>query len=192
LIDYQGISLNLSNITVGLVGPHQVTNATTALGALELLGKKGYQITEKSIRQGLKDARWPGRLEIISREPQVILDGAHNPAAIKMLRESIRGRGEPRTRPCFRYRRMILVLGIMADKDLYKIMKEITPLAYKVILTRPHLDRAAQPALLKKHAQRYCANIECIDEVKEAVSSALSQAGKDDLVLITGSLFTVG
>jgi dihydrofolate synthase/folylpolyglutamate synthase len=87
---------------------------------------------------------------------------------------------------------MILILGIMGDKDLRQIIKEIVPFAYKVILTRPHLDRSAPPALLQKHAQRWCADIECIDDVKEAVSAALSQAGKDDLVLITGSLFTVG
>jgi dihydrofolate synthase/folylpolyglutamate synthase len=87
---------------------------------------------------------------------------------------------------------MILILGIMGDKDLRQIIKEIAPFAYKVILTRPHLDRSAPPALLKKHAQQWCAHIECIDEVQEAVSAALSQAGKEDLVLITGSLFTVG
>jgi dihydrofolate synthase/folylpolyglutamate synthase len=87
---------------------------------------------------------------------------------------------------------MFLILGIMGDKDLRQIIKEITPFAYKVILTCPHLDRSASPALLKKHAQQWCAHIECIDEVQEAVSTALSQASKDDLILITGSLFTVG
>ena len=192
VMDYQGRWWKLSRLTIGLAGPHQVTNATTALGALEILKEKGYRINEKAIRQGLKDVHWPGRLEVMRKKPLVILDGAHNPAAIKMLKESIRGRGEPPARPHFHYKRMILVLGIMRDKDLGQIIKEIVPFAYKVILTCPHLDRSSPPALLQKHAQRWCADIECIDEVQEAVASALAQAGKDDLVLITGSLFTVG
>ena len=195
VMDYQGRLWNLSRLTIGLAGPHQVTNAATALGALEVLKEKGYRINEKAIRQGLKDVQWPGRLEVMRKKPLVILDGAHNPAAMKMLKESIGGRGESAAggaRPYFHYKRMILILGIMGDKDLRQIIKEIVPFAYKVILTRPHLDRSAPPALLQKHAQRWCADIECIDDVKEAVSAALSQAGKDDLVLITGSLFTVG
>jgi dihydrofolate synthase/folylpolyglutamate synthase len=194
-MDYQGRLWNLSRLTIGLAGPHQVTNAATALGALEVLKEKGYRINEKAIRQGLKDVQWPGRLEIMRKKPLVILDGAHNPAAMQTLKESIRGRGESAAggaRPYFHYKRMFLVLGIMGDKDLRQIIKEIAPFAYKVILTCPHLDRSAPPALLKKHAQQWCAHIECIDEVQEAVSAALSQAGKEDLVLITGSLFTVG
>jgi dihydrofolate synthase/folylpolyglutamate synthase len=80
----------------------------------------------------------------------------------------------------------------MVDKDLRQIIKEIAPLAYKVILTCPHMDRSAPPALLKRYAEQWCKNSECIDEVKEGVASALSQARKDDLILVTGSLFTVG
>jgi len=195
VMDYQGRLWNLSRLTIGLAGPHQVTNAVTALGALEILREKGYQIHETAIRQGFKDVQWPGRLEVMRKKPLVILDGAHNPVAMKTLKESIRGRGESAAggaRPYFHYKRMILILGIMGDKDLRQIIKEIVPFAYKVILTCPHLDRSAPPALLQKHAQRWCADIECIDDVKEAVSAAFSQAGKDDLVLITGSLFTVG
>jgi dihydrofolate synthase/folylpolyglutamate synthase len=192
VMDYQGRLWNLSRLTIGLAGPHQVTNATTALGALEILKEKGYRINEKAIRQGFKDVQWPGRLEVMRKKPLVILDGAHNPSAMKTLKESIRGRGEPPAHPYFHYKRMFLILGIMGDKDLRQIIKEITPFAYKVILTCPHLDRSASPALLKKHAQQWCAHIECIDEVQEAVSTALSQASKDDLILITGSLFTVG
>jgi dihydrofolate synthase/folylpolyglutamate synthase len=184
VMDYQGISGNLSNVKIGLAGPHQVTNAATALGALEILREKGYRINEKAIRSGLKEARWPGRLEVIQKKPLIVLDGAHNPAAIETLKEAIKK--DPN------YHRMFLILGIMADKALPKIIKEIAPLAFKVILTRPHMDRSAPPALLKKHAEHWCKNIECVDEVKDAVASAITQAGRDDLVLITGSLFTVG
>jgi dihydrofolate synthase/folylpolyglutamate synthase len=184
VLDYQGITWHLSDVKIGLAGSHQITNATTALGALEILGKKGYHIDEKAIRLGLRAVQWPGRLEVVRKTPLILLDGAHNPAAMKTLRQAIERD--------FKYRRMILVLGIMADKDIRQIIKEITPLASTTILTRPHMDRSAAPALLKRYAERWCKHTESIDEVKDAVSAALAHAEKNDLILITGSLFTVG
>ena len=155
-----------------------------SLRALEVLKEKGYSISEPAVREGLKGARWPGRLEIVRKEPCVLLDGAHNPSAMKKIRESLD--------QDFTYRRIFLVLGIMVDKDVSRIIREIAPLAHKVILTRPHMDRSAPPPLLRKYVERYCTNVEERDEVKDAVDSAVAQAGKNDLVLITGSLFTVG
>lgn len=184
VMNYFGKSRSLIHAEIGLAGRHQITNATTALGALEILIEKGYQIKERAVRRGLKEVRWPGRLEVLRKNPLVILDGSHNPAAMRMLKGAIERD--------FRFQRMILVLGIMVDKDLYQIMKEIAPFADKAILTRPHMDRSAPPALLKKYAERWCKNTACIEEVKDAVASALSQTSKDDLILITGSLFTVG
>lgn len=184
LLDYQGLSWNLSNLKIALAGSHQILNATTALGALELLEKKGYCIPKSAIRNGLEKTYWPGRLELMRKKPLLLLDGAHNPAAMKILRETIER--------YFKYERLILILGIMVDKDIKKIIKEIVPLAYKVIITQPQIERSAPIGLLKKYVRKWCKNIESIARVKEAVSSALLQAKKEDLILITGSLFTVG
>ena len=184
MMNYFGRSLSLLDAEIGLVGPHQVTNATTALGALELLTEKGYQINETAVREGLRETRWPGRLEVMGKSPLVILDGAHNPAAMRTLKGAIERD--------FNFNRMILVLGIMADKDIRRIINEIVPLADNVILTSPHMERSASPALLKEYCDQWHKDADCVEDVNDAVASALTQARKEDLVLITGSLFTVG
>jgi dihydrofolate synthase/folylpolyglutamate synthase len=113
--DYYGLHQSLRGVELGLPGRYQFRNAALALGVIELLQTKGFEISEGQMRKGLESVRWPGRMHIVSRKPLLILDGAHNPAAIRNLVKTVM--------QDFSYRRLILVLGVMADKDIAKIVR---------------------------------------------------------------------
>ena len=182
--DYHGIHDNLEDIKIGLLGDYQYNNAALALAAVELLRTKHYHIEKEAIYRGLSDVIWPGRLEMVKRSPLVILDGAHNPVAMNSLRKALIKN--------FRFRNLVLVLGIMEDKNIRAMVKEIVPYAHKVILCKPNMDRAASPATIAEIIKGYHVKHNAIDDVKEAIQHALSTASTDDLICVTGSLFTVG
>ncbi|HHX87925.1 MAG TPA: bifunctional folylpolyglutamate synthase/dihydrofolate synthase [Firmicutes bacterium] len=183
---YQGLDLNLEGLLIPLRGEHQIVNASTALAALELLSRRGFVFSEDGLRRGLKDTCWPGRLEVLGKSPPVVLDGAHNPAAMEQLARSISEH--------FRYRRLVLVLGILKDKDKEAMFKHILPLAYRLVLTRPAYERAASPEEMARSSALkayYSGPLQIENEVGRALEAALKLAGKMDLVLVAGSLYTV-
>ncbi|MBA3051936.1 bifunctional folylpolyglutamate synthase/dihydrofolate synthase [bacterium] len=205
-----GVFSEFKNLTIPLLGKYQLTNACCAVAAIELLraperacprGKtrKGgvvnapwracprpsELISDESIRKGLSKTRWPGRLEIVNRSPLVILDGAHNLPAAKQLRKAL-------LEFLGNNKRLILVLGILKDKEVGKIVRELVPLAFKVIVTSSKTSRAVLPDDLYKIAVKYNRNVSVISEVEEALQYALCEAKKNDIVCITGSLYTVG
>ena len=181
---YHGINFNLEVIKIGLFGDFQYNNAAIALAAIELLRMKDYHIGDKAIYRGLKDVYWPGRLEIVKKAPVVILDGAHNPVAMKSLRKALIKN--------FNFEKLILILGIMEDKNIKGMLKEIVPYAHKVILCKPNMNRAASPTSLAGIIKVYNVKHYKVDDVKEAILYALSTASKKDLICVAGSLFTVG
>ena len=182
--DYEGLHRKLWGISLNLGGPHQIINATTALGATEVLDDLGYPVSNDAMIEGLKEVEWPGRLEMVCSSPRVVLDGAHNPAGALVLKESL---GKE-----FQYRHLILLLGVMKDKDIKSILHLLAPLADHLILTRPHYDRAASPALLKKTLGRSGKKAEVVEDLEEAIEKGLSMTQDEDLLCITGSLYTVG
>ena len=182
---YCGISLDVEGIRLGLPGDFQVSNAALALAAVEILRPQSFKIGIKHIVRGLKRVDWPARLEIVKRGPLVILDGAHNPDAMKNLTRSII--------TDFNFKRLILVLGIMEDKNIKKMLQEIVQTAFLVVLCRPRIDRAASTASLASILNDLnVSNVKAVDDVRIATRLALSYAHKNDLICITGSLFTVG
>ncbi len=183
---YRGFSLQVDDIFISLRGLYQVINAATALAAVELLEKHGFRADEASLRRGLAETSWPGRLEILREKPLLIMDGAHNPAAIEKLAAAL-----PQY---FRYNRLILVIGMLADKDTAAMLKHILSLADTIIFTRPILPRAADPGEIAAFAERHFElqeNYEVIYDHGEALEKALKLAGPNDAVLVTGSLYTV-
>jgi dihydrofolate synthase/folylpolyglutamate synthase len=181
---YQGLKNTLSGLKTNLVGRHQYRNAAVALAALELLQENSFEVPESSIRQGLQQVRWPGRLEVVSMHPKVVLDGAHNPAAATTLAEALKRD--------LSYRRLILVLGIMADKDISGILRRLLPLADVVIFSRPRYERAATPERLQALAENLSQETHVIADLGAAIQKARGLAGAEDLIVITGSLFTIG
>jgi dihydrofolate synthase/folylpolyglutamate synthase len=184
LLDYYGLRTRYKDLQLGLKGRFQYRNAALALLALEILKGKGLTVSDEAIRLGLADLMWPGRLERVSSDPTIILDGAHNPSAMRSLAYTI---GND-----FDFDQLILVLGVMEDKDISSILKEILPLANRVIYTRPTYYRAADPQYLMDMAKGFGRAGEVHFSIPEAVDRARTLAEKRDLILITGSLFTVG
>ena len=181
---YEGLRRKLWGVHLNLKGPHQIINATTALGALELLEGHGYPVSHKAMLEGLMDVDWPGRLEVVSSSPRVVLDGAHNPAGARALKEALERE--------FDYRRLILLVGMMKDKDIRSVLRFLAPMADHLILTRPRTDRAATPGYLWKALGRDGQRAETVEDLGEAIERGLSITSDGDLLCVTGSLYTVG
>jgi dihydrofolate synthase/folylpolyglutamate synthase len=184
-IDYRGEQWRWNGVECPLRGPHQVDNLATALAALEVLSSKGWNLPESRIRIGLAGATWPGRLELCGSAPAVLLDGAHNPHASRVLAAALREE--------FEYRQLWLVLGILGDKDAHSILADLLPMAARVIVTAPATVRARTAASLAQIAQEFPGSlIEQSPSVAAAVDRALLEADPSDLICVTGSLTTVG
>ncbi|MBI5875838.1 MAG: bifunctional folylpolyglutamate synthase/dihydrofolate synthase, partial [Deltaproteobacteria bacterium] len=187
------------NLTLNLLGRHQYFNVACVLATLEILQGKGFCIPESAVRNGLKEVSWPGRLEIVSEKPIIILDCAHNPAGAEVLKDVLENE--------FDYKKLFLVLGIMADKDMKGILSRLAPLAHTVILTRPKTERAASldalykeimelrittplPPLIRGNNRKL--KIMLIEDIADACGTAISMSNSNDMICITGSVFTVG
>jgi len=184
IIHFHGRRHSYPNLRLGLAGSHQTRNAGLALAAAEVLSEAGFRIEEPHIRRGLAETRWPGRLELIEAGARILLDGAHNPGATKVLKKALET-GYPR-------RRLLVVLGIMADKEISAMMKDIAPQADLLFLTKVQNERAASVDLLEAESLSYEKPYRKLGTVAEALTEALGEAGKEDLILVTGSLYTVG
>jgi dihydrofolate synthase / folylpolyglutamate synthase len=183
-ISYYGMMRNLKGLKPGLQGGYQHKNTALALAAAEVLESKGYNISDENISEGLRDTFWPGRMQVISREPLVVVDGAHNPGAVREVARSIRD--------SFHYHRLILVAGIMEDKDINSIIGLISPVADYIICTKPDYYRAADPGRIMGQVSAAEKKGEVVETLPAAIARAKSMASSKDLILITGSLFTVG
>ena len=182
---YQGLDWHLRDLRTPLSGRHQLLNAATALGALELLARQGNcALGLEQVREGLISTRWPGRLEWLSRRPPVLMDGAHNLAGAMVLKRALQEE--------FTYDRLILVLGIMADKDLRGMIATLAPLAEHIILTRPRYERAAAPEVLLEAGRSFRQRMEVIERAEGALAKARELARSGDLVVVTGSLYFIG
>jgi dihydrofolate synthase/folylpolyglutamate synthase len=177
----KGLKSDYKNLSLNLLGVHQAANAALAVGLVEGLSFYGYNLPVCAIRQGLRHAVWPGRCEILQRNPLIILDGAQNSASAQVLRNAIEDN--------FKYRKLILVLGISSDKDIRGICKKLDSLADEIILTCAATSRATDPVHLAGYFKR---KLHLTQSVKEAKLLAGNLAGKKDLILVTGSLFVVG
>lgn len=170
------------NLRIRLLGEHQLINAAVAIGTIDALRFHHINIGESSLRKGLYNTVWPGRCEVIAKNPLVVLDGAQNTASACALKNAIQKN--------FSYQKLILVLGISSDKDIPGVCRQLYDLADKVILTKANNPRATEPQALKKYFNGKV--VEITDNVNRAKTIARCVAKKKDLILVTGSLFVVG
>lgn len=164
-----------------LAGEHQRWNAATAVAAL---CASGLTMTEEQINQGVRQARWPGRFQVVRWEPSVVLDGAHNPAAAAVLAATLRVEfpGKPVT----------LILGVLRDKDYEQVCRLLAPLAWRIFCVPVQSERSSDPVELAGCCRR--ANPQAAVIVSENLAAAYAAATVDPsgAVVITGSLFLVG
>ena len=168
-------------LTIPLLGDHQLENAATAIAALEALASRGVSIATESIVRGLAKVRWPGRLEILRQKPLFLVDGAHNAESARRLKEAIK--------QYFDFQRLVLIIGASSDKDIAGIVGELAPLSPLAIATRSRHPRALAPSLLQQELINQGVATELTESVAAAAGRALAQAGPKDLICATGSLF---
>ncbi|MFC2143126.1 bifunctional folylpolyglutamate synthase/dihydrofolate synthase [Candidatus Aenigmatarchaeota archaeon] len=166
-----------------ILGKKQSVNAILALTISEELKKMGFKIKKQHIINGIQKTKWPGRLDIIKKNPFVILDCAHNHNAMCYLKDDIK--------KLFDFDRLISIIGIMSNKDKVSMLSEIIPITDIAIFTKPKLKRSENPVILKELSKSDVKKYFIINDVKKAVKKALDISNKKDLILITGSIFTV-
>lgn len=181
---YRGVGKSHKRLRCPLAGKHQISNAALALAAVEMIGDAGFRVEESAVFEGLAQTRWEGRLEILQRSPLLLVDGAHNPAGAATLSGALRN--------SFPRRRLILIFGVLGDKDYRTMARSLFPLADRVILTRPNSERALAPEDLQSAVGRFHKGIEVVENPGDALHYALSLAGKEDLICAAGSLYLVG
>ena len=182
---YRGIKKNYPQLACALKGRHQLENTALALAATELLAARGgLPVSDEAVHRGLENTRWEGRLELLQSAPQIILDGGHNPAGITVLSRALR--------EDFSYRRLILVFGVLRDKDFPLMLKKLAPLADRVIITKLKTERAVPPSELIELTRCYCAQVEVVAEAGQALRRALAAATAADLICVAGSLYLIG
>lgn len=166
-----------------LLGEHQILNCAVAVKAVEILSKiQGFET--KDIEKGIENSKWIGRLEILNKNPLVVIDGAHNIQGITTLKENVI--------KYFNYENIILLIGILADKQVEDMVNIIAPMSKDIIALTPHSNRAELGAELKKEIEKVNANVESFDSYKEGFRKALEISGDNDLILVTGSLYMIG
>ena len=170
-------------LDIPLLGDYQLGNAATAVAALEVLIERGNNIPRENIIEGMKRVNWEGRLQVLSRYPLLVADGAHNRDSAQKLRQALR--------KYFKFDKTILIIGLSSDKDLSGIVAELAPTFDKVIVTRSIHPRAMAAAPIVAEFKKYGIEAEQADDVSIALSLALKLAGAGDMICVTGSLFVV-
>ena len=176
-----------TGLEIKLLGNHQLGNAATAVGAVEVAG---INVEKSHIYSGITEARWAGRLEILQENPTIIIDGAHNIAGIKTLKQTVER--------FFHDKKKILVLGILGDKDYKDMLKEIIPIADTIIATKPENPRALPAAELSeaivemKNPVNESVKVYAEEKIENAIKFAHSSAAQDDIIIFAGSLYMIG
>ena len=172
------------NILLPLLGDHQLHNASVVLSVVESLIEKGWKISEENIYDGMRDVSWPGRFDIVSRDPLFIIDGGHNPQCLEALVKNIED--------YLQGRRVIALTGVLADKDYGDMYQPVIPLIEEFVCITPDNPRKLDAEDLAKYLQAVGAKATPCATIREGVLKAIELAGEDGVVLCFGSLYSIG
>jgi dihydrofolate synthase/folylpolyglutamate synthase len=177
-MDYEGLKISM-------IGDYQVKNAVVAVKTAEILIGKGFgNITETSIYKGLEKAIWPGRFEVVNKNPVFLIDGAHNQEGALALANNLM--------KYFPHKRKIIITGVLRDKDYASILNPIIPVADAFIAVTPNSDRALPAQELGMFLRTYCKDVTVSDTIRWAVENSLLKASIDDIICAYGSLYYIG
>jgi dihydrofolate synthase/folylpolyglutamate synthase len=180
----QHFELHGERYWIPLLGRHQLSNAVTAWAAVDGLEQRaGLSVPLTARREGLRTTRWPGRLEILGHDPYIVVDSAHNGDSASKLRAALQD--------FFPGRRVILIFGASGDHPFADALRELLPVAHQIFVTRSRHPRAAAPGLLSQTVAALGYQSATALDVPRALDAALENAGPNDLVCVTGSIFTV-
>ncbi len=181
---YRHGARRLGGLHVGLAGAHQRQNAAVALALLDVLADAGADIPEAARLSGLREVRWPGRLEVVAGAPLLLLDGAHNPSGVEVLCAALD--------TAYPGRAVHLVFGAVADKDVRTMLARLLPRMASVTLTPLQTPRGLPPSAYLEEARALCPRVRVADSPAAALEEARAAAAPEDVVLAAGSLYLVG
>ena len=167
-----------------LLGHHQLHNAAVVLGVIDTLIEQGYKITEDHIREGIRTVSWPGRFDIVGRDPLFIIDGGHNPQCIQALVGNIKD--------YLAGKRVIVLTGVLADKDYGEMFRPVMELVEQFVCITPLSPRKLEAKELAMHLTAAGAKAVACETIEEGTRKAVELAGHDGVVLSFGSLYTIG
>jgi dihydrofolate synthase/folylpolyglutamate synthase len=205
LFDYQGPKWRLKGLSWALAGPYQAENAAMAVALAEALGSRDFPLTPAAVAEGLRKVDWPGRAERfepgawppngVGRAP-LVLDGAHNPGGAQAFGGYLAQAKANQVNQARQVRQIHLIVGVMADKDVAGVLSPLLPQADRLYLTRPEYDRAAAPEELRRRLEEGLGPLkipaQICPNIPTALAAAAAAASPEDLVVVSGSLFTVG
>lgn len=171
------------DLVLPLLGDHQLHNAAVVLAVADTLVELGWNISEENIRQGIRDVRWPGRFDIVSRDPLFIIDGGHNPQCIEALVKNIQD--------YLAGRRVIALTGVLADKDYADMYRPVMPLVDRFVCITPPNPRRLEAEQLAQYLRDAGAKAEASDTILSGVRTAMELARQDGVVLCFGSLYSI-
>jgi dihydrofolate synthase/folylpolyglutamate synthase len=170
------------NFHINLLGNYQVQNAATAYAAAVKLRELGYEISHEAVKNGLQNARWPGRLHIVQKEPIVVVDSTHDFDGATRLVESLK--------ELFSYDRVVTVFAVLEDKDVGRMASVLGPFSSQVICTQVDYHKALPASSVGRAFKDHNENVATMPSVKEALDLALQEASDRDMICVTGSIFT--
>ena len=172
------------DIHLPLLGDHQLHNAAVVLAVAETLIEKGWNITKENIYDGIRDVSWPGRFDIVCRDPLFIIDGGHNPQCLEALVKNIQD--------YLSGKRVIALTGVLADKDYGDMYRPVMPYIEQFVCVTPPNPRRLPAPELACHLEKVGAKATACETIADGVRKAIALAGKDGVVLCFGSLYTIG
>jgi dihydrofolate synthase/folylpolyglutamate synthase len=171
------------DLWIPLLGEHQLENAANAVAVVELLVERGAIVKPEAISAGMRSVNWPGRLQVLGKEPWVVVDGAHNAYSIERLGEALER--------YFRYERLTLIIGFGSDKDVAGMAREAAKITGDIIVVASRHPKAMKPEALRAEFQKHGMTPRVVNSVGEAVRLAMEGAGHNDLVCAAGSIFVI-
>jgi dihydrofolate synthase/folylpolyglutamate synthase len=171
------------DIWMPLLGEHQIENAAVAVAACEVLVERGAEINPEAIVEGVRSVNWPGRLQVLGREPWVVVDGAHNAYSVQRLGEALER--------YFRCEKVTLVMGFGNDKDVSGMAREAVKITGDIIVVASRHPKAMKPEALRAEFQKHGVTPRVVNSVNEAMRLAMEGAGHNDLVCAAGSIFVI-
>ena len=185
---YHGLQWGGLLLRTPLAGRHQMYNMGSALCAAELLTGMGFDITERQAAEGVRNVSWPGRLEMVSDRPQIFLDGAHNHDGAVALRRFI----EDVLMAQRAHGKIVLLFGVLKDKDAGAMLGELIPCSTEVIITSPNTERGLPVEVLREIVEKQGIKPHVTRTISGALSLAHDIASSSDTIIVTGSLYVVG
>lgn len=185
LFDMEIYGTDYSNVELSMAGRHQIENAKTALIALEILRKQGIiKIRRDKLYKGMKQAKQPGRFEIISEQPYIILDGAHNEAGAEALKETVKA--------CFPSKKILIVAGMLADKEIDKITDRLRAITDLFVASEPNNPRKLPADQLAQLLKSKDADCSLAKDARTACRMALEHEAQPEVIIFAGSLYLIG